>query len=437
MADRIQFQEKLTDAPERFDIARDYEVKLQALGRALISGLYMLLRNVKLYSPDNQIFTKPLEQLMDVINTIIAMDSGLNLQGAGEAFYLNNMLIKLEITSLDNVRYIQQEFERRNIGGFVLKTSITIPELVNFIYIFSKESGENVDEQGVAARKLEALKLRRWEKVQEILKEQQSIAEGEQIDRKRYTLTVYARTLYFMRKYFLGLRGEGPKIPVNKAGRYIQDLVDISFKHQNHFLGATTLKSDDEYLCFHSVNVALLAIVFGSELGLSKSQLRELGMAALFHDIGMVDVAEELLQRRGKLKPEELREVRRSPIYSVRKILCSRPLNRMTIHRLIAAFEHKSDFGRLVHDLRGNISFIVPQSDLSAFSKIISIAECYDALTSRRPYREAFAPEIALTLMWTELRQKFDPEYLKVFMNVMKVPLLRVLSEKGERIVLF
>jgi HD-GYP domain-containing protein (c-di-GMP phosphodiesterase class II) len=436
VADKIKFQEMLEASPERLDLARSYEEKLQLLAKGLVGSLYMLVRNVKLYQPENAIFNMPLEQLMQCINTIIAMDESLNLQGAGDSFYLNNMLIKTDVGSLENIRYLLCEFKRRNVGGFVLNKPITIPELRDFIYIFSRESEEDVGERGVSARKLQALKLRRYEKIEEILSQDVEDLD-QQVDRKRYALTVYARTIYFMRKYLAGIRGEGPQIPLTRAGRYVQDLVDVCFGHRSHFLGMSTLKSDDEYLCFHSVNVTLLSIVFGAEMGLSKAQLRDLGMAALFHDVGKVDVSDDVLEKRGKLEPDEMKKVRKSPIYSVKKILRGRQLNKLTIHRIITAFEHKTDFGTPVKDLKGNVSFVVPKSDLGVFSKIISIVDCYDALTSRRPFREAFSPQIALTLMWTELKHKFDPDFLRIFMNIMKVPSVRILSDKGEKVVLF
>ncbi len=438
MPKKIKFQDMLEMSPERLDLARTYEEKLQLLGRSLIGSLYMLIRSVKLYTPENAIFSKPLEQLKECINTIIAMDNTLNLQGAGGSFYLNNMLVKSDVGSLDNVHYLLDEFKHRDVGGFVLNKPISIPELRDFIYIFTKDSEEEVGERGVSARKLQALKLRKYEKVQEILKDHDESADMDQrVDRKRYALTVYARTIYFMRKYLTGLRGEGPAIPLSKGGRYVQDLVDVCFGHRTHFLGLSTLKSDDDYLCFHSVNVTLLSIVFGAELGLGKAQLRDLGMAALFHDVGKVDIPDDVLQKRGKLDPEEIKKVRKAPIYSVKKILRGRQLNKLTIHRIITAYEHKSDFGAPVKDLKGNVSFVVPKSNLGVFSKIISIVDCYDALTSRRPFREAFSPEIALTLMWTELKHKFDPDFLRIFMNIMKVPSVRVLSDKGEKIVIF
>ncbi len=438
MSGKIRFQNLLAEDPRQVELARSYEEKLQALGKILLGSLYMLVRNVKLYEPSNEIFDKPLEQLKDCVNTIVAMDGGLNLQGAGESLYLNNMLMRTDVGSLDNVRYLLGEFQRRNVGGFVLNQPITIPELRNFIYIFSQESKEDVGERGVTARKLQALKLRRFEKIQEILKDQHISENLERaVDRKRYAVTVYARAVYFMRNYLTGLRGEGPAIPIGRAGRYVQDMVDVCFGHRTHFLGLTTLRSDEEYLCFHSVNVTLLCIVFGAELGLQKAHLRDLGVAALFHDVGKIEVGDEILEKPEKLAPQEMRQVRKSPLYTVKNILYARKLNALIVQRIITAFEHKTDFGTPVKDLKGNVSFVVPRADLSVFSKIIAIADCYDALTSRRPQRDAYSPEIALSLMWTELKHKFDPEYLGIFMEVMKIPHVKLLSETGTRVVIF
>ncbi|MCK7536277.1 MAG: hypothetical protein MZV63_37470 [Marinilabiliales bacterium] len=95
---------------------------------------------------------------------------------------------------------------------------------------------------------------------------------------------------------------------------------------------------------------------------------------------------DELLMKRGKLAPGEMRQVRRSPIYSVKRIIRTRELNKLTIHRIITAYEHKTEFGKPVKDLKGNVSFIVPRNDIGVFSKIIAISDCYDALTSRRPH---------------------------------------------------
>ena len=58
----------------------------------------------------------------------------------------------------------------------------------------------------------------------------------------------------------------------------------------------------------------------------------------------------------------------------------------------------------------------------------------FDALTSTRPFRDAYGPEIALMLMWTEMRQRFDPELLTVFMKVMAIQPVKILSKRQRSI---
>ena len=88
------------------------------------------------------------------------------------------------------------------------------------------------------------------------------------------------------------------------------------------------------------------------------------------------------------------------------------------------------DFGTPVRDARGNIQMIIPRSNLGLYAKIIAICDAYDALTSKRPFRDAYGPEIALMLMWTEMRHKFDPELLQVFMRVMAIQPVKVMSRR-------
>jgi HD-GYP domain-containing protein (c-di-GMP phosphodiesterase class II) len=87
-----------------------------------------------------------------------------------------------------------------------------------------------------------------------------------------------------------------------------------------------------------------------------------------------------------------------------------------------------------VRDSRGNIQMIIPKTNLGVFAKIIAICDTFDALTSKRPYRDAYGPEVALMLMWTEMRNKFDPELLTVFMRVMAIQPVKVLSKRQQNV---
>ncbi|MFY2557886.1 HD-GYP domain-containing protein [Corallococcus terminator] len=429
MAENLKITQSQEESTNEF--GREHNEKLQALSRSMVAGLYMLVRSVKMYDPENGVFQKPLHQLQDIINQIIGKEGRLELAGVKDSFYLNSMLVKVDLNSIENQRYLLTEMRAKDVGGFTLTKPVTVPELKNFIWIFSKEQTTTSDEDGLAGRKLLNMRVAKFSKLKEKLDKDMNDVGDQKVDRKKYAMTVYARAVFFLSKYLESVRA-GKPINASKALRLVQDFVDISYEQKTHFLGMTTMRREDDYLVYHQVNVCLMCIVFGAELGLTKPQLRDLGYIALFHDAGMTTLPEELATKRGALTPEERVAVQRAPLISVRNILMEKGFSRSTLLRVVTTFEHKTDFGTAVRDSRGNIQMIIPKTNLGAYAKIIAICDAYDALTSKRPYRDAYGPEVALMLMWTEMRNKFDPELLEVFMRVMAIQPVKVLSKRQQ-----
>jgi HD-GYP domain-containing protein (c-di-GMP phosphodiesterase class II) len=418
------------------EFGRGYSEKLQTLARGLVSSLYMLVRSVKMYDPENAVFEKPLLQLQSIINQIISKEGRLELVGVKDSFYLNNMLVKVDLNSIDNQRYLLGEMRAKDVGGISLLKPVTVPDLKNFIWIFSKEQSATSEEDGLAGRKLLNMKVAKFSKLREKLnKDDLENPDEQKVDRKKYAMTVYARAVFFLSRYLESVQA-GKPLSTAKALRLVQDFVDISSEQKTHFLGMTTTKREAEYLVYHQVNVCLMSIVFGQELGLTKPQLRDLGYIALFHDAGMVTIPDELATKRGALSAEEKALIQKAPLISVRNILMEKGFSRSTLLRVVTTFEHKADFGTAVRDGRGNIQMIIPKTNLGVYAKIIAICDAYDALTSKRPYRDAYGPEVALMLMWTEMRNKFDPELLQVFMRVMAIQPVKVLSRRQQTMTL-
>jgi HD-GYP domain-containing protein (c-di-GMP phosphodiesterase class II) len=411
------------------------EQKLQHLGKQIVSTLYMLVRNVKIHAPDNAIFLKPIETLREAMNSVVAQDKHINLQAAGTMIYLNNAQLRFDFGALESVQYLTAEFERRDIGGFSTNRPVTTQEIRDFLYVFSGEYKGQVGEDGVDGRQLPSLKLARYKMVKELLDKLQAEPDlNEQIDRKKYLMTVYCRAVFFMRKYYEKIGSGDYSIPFAKAGRLVQDLVDLSHDQRSHFLGVTTTRAEDEYLPYHAVNTALLSVVFGAELGLDKRQIHDLGMAALFSQIGLIGVPDEIMHRAGGLSDEERKLIDLYPLRSAKKILFTRGLDKTTMNRIVAAYESKVDYAipRKMPD--GEIELVMPKMGLGMYGKVIAIAETYDALTSKRPYREAYGPEIALALMSSQIKYKFDPVLLRVFMKVMAITPIKILDKANSRL---
>ncbi len=433
MADKVQLQRLAETGGDAIDQAgRAHDEKLQGLARSLVSSLYMLVRSAKLYDPDNAVFDKPLVQLRDAMNAIIQREGKLELFGVQQSIYLNGMLVKVDASALDNVKTLLDELRGKDVAGFTLFRSVSGEELKNFIWIFAKDQTQAAPEEGLSGKRLISMRLASWSKLKDRLEHERDESEAK-LDRKKYALTCYARVVFFVRKYVDSLRAERP-VNTSRALRLVQDLVDLSFDHRTHFLGLTTTRTDSEYLVYHQVNTCLMAIVLGAELGMTKPQLRDLGYIALFHDAGMAMLPDALLAKSGALTEPEKAQVTKAPLMTVRNILRERSFNRATLLRLITVFEHKVEFGTAVKDDEGNVQMILPKSDLGLYARIIAICSTYDALTSKRPFRDAYGPQVALMLMFSELRNKFDPDLLRVFMKVMAIQPVRVLSKRQQKL---
>ncbi len=411
---KMDSQGRISADPQQLELARSYEKNLQALGRSLVSSMYMLIRNVRLYDPDNEVFLKPLEQLKECINEIVQLDGKVVLQGAGNTFYLNNMLLKFDARSIDNMLQLAGELKSHDVGGFEMERPISIEELRDFIFLFKGDKVDRSEEQKQAVSQLAALKVTRYEKIKEILdgKKGQKVdnaakaTPGERkLDRKRYSMLLYARTVQFMRKYVAGVRGLGPEIPRANASTLIQDLVEVTQDKKQHFIGMTTAKDAWDAYCFHIANVATLSVVFASVLKLRREQLRDLGMAALFHDIGRVS--------KDELRPESPTDAialrRPIQINTFRTLLSTAALTKTSINALIASFEAQLDFWSSENTPH--------RMEVGLYSKIIALADGYDNLATN----DIVDSNVIMEIMASHLKDKYDPILLRLFTKTMGV----------------
>jgi HD-GYP domain-containing protein (c-di-GMP phosphodiesterase class II) len=178
----------------------------------------------------------------------------------------------------------------------------------------------------------------------------------------------------------------------------------------------TSIKSFDEYTFAHSVNVCILSVALGTRLGLSKRELSELGFAALFHDVGKVRLPIEILNKPGELTEEEWVEVRKHPVFGVKALLARRSIDRFCTRAMVVSFEHHQKL-----DQTGYPETSV-QRDLDLFSRIVTIVDVYDSMTSGRVYAKTpLTPDEALRRMLQKQGKSFDAVLLKVFINMLGI----------------
>ncbi|MBU0483505.1 MAG: HD domain-containing protein [Proteobacteria bacterium] len=204
---------------------------------------------------------------------------------------------------------------------------------------------------------------------------------------------------------------------IRKAVRVIQDMVEeVMLQDKPVLLAASTLKVYDDYTFTHSVNVAILSMYLGKQIGLSKKSLESLGVCGLFHDLGKILVPPNILNKPGKLNDNEFSKIKWHPFNSVRLITKLRATRERKAKIIMAPFEH-----HLKYNLTGypDLGWKKP---LTLFGRILAIADVYDALTSARVYRpEGLSPDRALGLMLQGSGTDFDPIALKIFINMLGI----------------
>ncbi len=205
----------------------------------------------------------------------------------------------------------------------------------------------------------------------------------------------------------------GGQINVRRLRRVTQAVIDEVMADQQSMLALTTIKNFDEYLITHSTNVAILAVLLGQHLGLSKGRLSELCLAGFVHDVGKVDVAPSVLHKEGPLDSQEWEDMRSHPIYASRTLLgVSRP-SPSIMKAVVVAFEH-----HLNYDMTGYPRTEIKDS-VTLFGNIVAIADRYDAMTTARVYRRNLTPYEALHHLIDRAGSAFDPVLVKLFVEIM------------------
>src|SRR5204862_267261 len=157
-------------------------------------------------------------------------------------------------------------------------------------------------------------------------------------------------------------------------------------------------------------------VALSRKLGLTKLQLYDLGMAALFHDVGKSRVPLEVLNKQGGLTDEEWRIMQAHPWLGVLTLFGLRGYGEIPYRGMIVAYEH-----HMKTDLTGYPKSLRPR-ELSIYSKIVAVADGFDAATSRRVYQTVpIQPDQVLKEMWENPRRGYDSVVVKAFINLIGI----------------
>ena len=201
-------------------------------------------------------------------------------------------------------------------------------------------------------------------------------------------------------------------LPLAEANAVVRSLSLAMHSQSRMLLPLLQLKNYDQYTTTHATNVAVLSMALAEYIGLASKDVREFGLAGLLHDLGKIRVPKEILVKKGALTEQELGVLRRHPVDGARLIM-AREKN-LDLAATVA-YEH-----HILLNGHGYPRFRYPR-DTHFASRLVHVCDVFDALCTARPYREAWATEVALHYMEERSGVDFDPGLADAFTGMMRL----------------
>jgi putative nucleotidyltransferase with HDIG domain len=383
------------------------ERELHRSAKELINQISVVLRTSQIHDANNVALASSISRLVAMINTLVSQENIIALELRGEFFYINEYRIRYSLEYLLNFDFMVREFKKRELGNVTFKGQIRADDIKGFIKAFnaasfSPEPYNTLEEHMSGFKTIDVGKLKK-------------VVEDDSMDVRKMVKKTYFNAVSFTQGIINKLKS-GEKVNLKKAKRVVESMVDQILEEEQMLLGMTAIKDYDEYTYHHSVNVSILSIALGQRLGLSRRMLTELGMVALFHDIGKMEIPNEMLNKPTNFTDDEWKIIRKHPVWGLKAILKLKKLDDLTIKTAIVAFEHHMNF-----DFSGYPK-VRKQVELDLYSRIVSLADQYDAMTSARVYsRIPLAPDKALSIMMERSGTQLDPLLFKFFTNMVGV----------------
>jgi putative nucleotidyltransferase with HDIG domain len=216
---------------------------------------------------------------------------------------------------------------------------------------------------------------------------------------------------------------DGRTIPMAEAAAVVASLAVAMHAERRSLLPLLKLRQYDEYTTTHALNVAVLSMGLAEWLGVAGSSVRQLGLAGLLHDIGKVKVPKEILNKAGRFTDEERAIMNTHPAHGARILFETAPDLELPS---VVAYEHH------IMNNGGGYPALRYRRARHEASKLVHVCDVYDALRTRRPYRDAWPAAKVLAYIDERTGTEFDADAARAFLQMMRVWDEVALGEQAE-----
>lgn len=399
----------------------------------MLTAFFVLAKTARVYEADNDSYRGRLTRFYNLLRKYMAEAHNCTVKLVADRFFVDEQFVKIDSEDRIGVRLMMARWNELGIGGLVWGDSIIPEHIITFIRIledFTVSSGNPWEQLNLQLAN---------EGVDSILVlAQENIDTEELVDiEERQRIRQEARQTFFRAivtvKEVMAVVDRQEAISVARTKRVVHSIIDRISENESALVELASIKNFDEYTYAHCVNVSIYSLALGFRLGLDRRGLSELGLSALFHDIGKTKLPRDLVTKKDRFNELDWTQMRRHPVLGAMTLAKTLRLDSNTARAMAVAYEHHINL-----DGSGYPTLADPRPN-NLYSRIISIADSFDAMTSGRVYiKLPISADEALAKLMYQIDVKFDPFLMRLFVNmigIFPVGSLVLLSDKSLGIV--
>jgi HD-GYP domain-containing protein (c-di-GMP phosphodiesterase class II) len=391
----------------RLPAAHEGASQLQDYGRRLLTALYAALRALKFYPLENDTVQQALDEVHNLVRGLLDQEGVVELRVVGDFFWLNDVRLRLDLANYATFGSFAKAVSGHGLGSVEIMPGMERSEWAPFLSLLLRDPPDD-EPYNAFMHRFNAAPIEHVEVTAQQDTHQPELEEEAALEAAKRT---YVQSVKAAGTVLSDVR-LGRAVNVRKVKRAVQGIVDQVLANEPSIVAMTSLRDFDEYTFTHCVNVTIFSIVIGQRMGLKKLQLYELGLCALFHDVGKMRLPEELINKAESLSDEEWMLLKEHPTEGLLILFQLMGFSDMPYRQMLAAYEH-----HMKTDLTGYPLNRRPRRP-GLFSRIVAVADGFDAGTSVRSYQfKPWAPDAVLKEMRDNPKRGFDPLIVKLLIN--------------------
>jgi len=383
----------------------------------LLFDFFAILKTVRIVSENNATYVNKLFDFFKLFTEIKKDVEAVVIKVISGRFFINERMVRFNDSNLPGAADIVSNWKVLGIGGIVFQNDITMDEMGQFFSFIAeiKPLGTNletvVDElKSHGLNNIELLSSRDLEETVEEIPE-----------KVRRQFRKMARNTFFKAMTVvedtLASVVEDKEINIAKTKRVVHTIIDHVTRDESSLIELTAIKDFDDYTYAHSTNVCVYALTMGVRMGMDRPRLSQLGITALFHDIGKIKLPTDLIRKPDAFDENDWIQMQQHPLLGAKTILRNMKFSANAARAARGAMEH-----HINGDFTGYPLLRMDKRPTNLFSKIISIVDSFDALSSGRVYmKKKFSPDEVFRKMRFQMQIKFDPFLLKIFNDIIGI----------------